>query len=208
MSGIMRANMNLETIPAAWIGVISALAGGLLVGLFALVSKWIDKTSESRAATLIKLEELHEALTGFAFEVQATTMSLLEEGSLFEVKEAEIGDILRDRLYGPLKRLRAIQRLYAPSLQPSLELVLDRVESLVRAAERAAATGHYDQFPVLESGNELFHAVESAEKRLVQYIFAQNLVPNQSRLQAWRAALARSSDRRLLPKQPTNRSRG
>jgi hypothetical protein len=50
--------MGFESIPDNWIGVISALAGGFLVGFFALLSKWIDKNSESKAITRSKLEQL------------------------------------------------------------------------------------------------------------------------------------------------------
>ncbi len=193
--------MGLEQIPDNWIGVISALAGGLLVGIFALLSKYIDKVSEAKAISRTKLEELHLLVSEYSEAISRVHAEAYQRSSA-EVGTRVVADHFRKILFEPLVKMQTLQNLYAPSIAQEFSRLSDLTVPYIMAATEFVSDPRQTNERLDECHENILDATIVVHDDLENIIFRSGLIPNQTFTDKLKASWKYAGKRAGLTKKP------
>jgi hypothetical protein len=192
---------------SAWIGVVGTLAGGFLVGIFALISKWFDKAINEKAVRRAKLEEIFKLTFDYVKEI-VDAFDAIRFAPSHKVGPMEVFAAIRDRVNFPLIKILGLQRLYADELNPEFERVMSLAGEFTNVANAYATSGYKDSELLQGSFDQFQDSVDDALNALQDYVFSKSLIPGQkwsTRIKATlRHARKRPEKRKELQKKNAN----
>lgn len=196
--------MGFNQIPENWIGVIATVAGGLLVGVFALISKYVDKTSESKTITRNKLEELHLLLNSFMLIID-NVYDVAYRTDQDQIEPRTLAGQLKENLFVPMAKMSTLQNLYAPRTGEAFKELGDLAAEYVMAAIQFAGDASLDNARLDECHSKMLDATTLAMEEVENVMFRSNLIPNQTLLDRLKASWKYAGKRALGPSKSDKR---
>jgi hypothetical protein len=168
----------------AWVGVLGTLAGGILVGCFALLSKRVERSSEDRRFLRSKLEDLHRALCMYQL-----SLDLVAQKGMLDYKEMLDAEVLREaknELFTPFAELSSLYRIYAKEMNDEIDAVVAAGALMLgKVIELKSGSISIDEF--LETHKLCIVTVSKAKLAVEDLISIHRLIPLRQPTYYWGA---------------------